>query len=84
MLKENLENRIDQTGVLHLNCSATRSQHRNKQLAVRQFDELIAKALRPKPKRKPVKIRRADRETRLKKKKMQSEKKALRRKILPI
>lgn len=82
LLSERLSNRIRQNGELQLACSATRSQHRNKELVIAKFDELIRQALRPRVKRKKVpRSRQANPKARLQKKRRRSEKKALRRKI---
>ena len=78
-VRKNLKNRINRDGILQLRCS--RSQHRNKQLVIQHFDELIAKAVQAPPKRKKVKARQADPATRLRKKKQHSEKKAMRKKV---
>lgn len=81
-IKKNLKNRINKEGVLQLRCSSSRSQHRNKQLVVHHFDELITKAIQAPPKRKKVKARQADPKTRLRKKRLHGEKKAMRKKVL--
>ncbi len=80
-LYKRLEGRINQEGILALRSSETRSQHRNRELAIRRLDELIQEALRPRAKRKKVKPLRADRQKRLKAKKIRAEKKALRGKV---
>ncbi|MEL6866148.1 MAG: alternative ribosome rescue aminoacyl-tRNA hydrolase ArfB [Bacteroidota bacterium] len=80
-INQHLASRIDQQGILHLRCSETRSQHRNRQLVINRFDELISEALRPKRKRKGPPTFTADRQARLKAKKRQAEKKAARRRI---
>ncbi|NRB53765.1 MAG: aminoacyl-tRNA hydrolase [Saprospiraceae bacterium] len=80
-VKKNLKNRINRDGILQLRCSSSRSQHRNKQLVIQHFDELITKAVKAPPKRKKVKARQADPATRLRKKKLHSEKKAMRKKL---
>lgn len=81
LIHERLGNRIDQAGILHILSSTTRSQLRNKKIAIEKFDELISEALRPLPRRKKVKPLQADDEKRLQKKRSLSEKKALRKKI---
>ena len=80
-INKNLKNRINRQGILQLRCSSSRSQHRNKQLVIQYFDELIKKAVKVPPKRKKVKARQADPLTRLRKKRQHGEKKALRKKI---
>ena len=81
LIHQHLQNRIDQAGILHITSSGTRSQLRNKKRAIAKFDQLIEEALRPKPKRKKVKRLQEDTEKRLRKKRLHSEKKALRKKI---
>jgi ribosome-associated protein len=79
---QKLANRITKEGILLLDNSETRSQHRNKQLVIEQFDELIREALRPKKRRKKVpRARQTDPKKRLEKKRRRSEKKAMRGKI---
>lgn len=81
-IKRKLKNRINKEGILQLRCSTSRSQHRNKQLVIQQFDELLAEAMKAPPKRKKVKAAQANPATRLRKKKEHSEKKARRKKII--
>ncbi len=80
-LHKRLEGRINQEGILSIRASDTRSQHRNRELAVRRLDELIQEALRPRAKRKKVKPLQANKKKRLKAKKIRSEKKAMRGKV---
>lgn len=81
-LQRRLSHRISQSGELQLSCSETRSQHRNKQLVIEKFDDLIREALRPRPKRKKVpRARQANPKKRLEKKRRHSAKKALRGKV---
>lgn len=81
-IKRKLHNRITKEGILQLDCSETRSQHRNKQLVIEQFENLIREALRPPKRRKKVpRSRQANPKKRLESKRRQSEKKELRRKI---
>jgi len=44
-LQNKLSNRINKEGVLLLFCDESRSQHKNKELAIKRFLELIATAL---------------------------------------
>jgi ribosome-associated protein len=81
LIHQYLSNRIDQSGILHITSSGTRSQLRNKKRAIAKFDQLIEEALRPRPKRKKVKPLRVETEKRLRKKRLHSEKKALRKKV---
>ena len=80
-IMRHLASRINQEGILQVRNSDTRSQHRNKELAIRHLDELLQEALRPRPKRKKVTPLRADPNRRLERKRRKSEKKALRGKV---
>ena len=81
-IKRKLKNKINKEGILQLRCSSSRSQHRNKQLVIQQFDEVLTEAMKAPPKRRKVKTAQAHPATRLRKKKQHSEKKAMRKKIL--
>lgn len=79
LIRNKLANHIDKDDVLRASCQETRSQARNKELAIEKMLDRIAKALhKPKPrkKRKPSK---AAIEKRIKKKKLLSEKKKMRK-----
>ncbi|TAI47668.1 alternative ribosome rescue aminoacyl-tRNA hydrolase ArfB [Flagellimonas allohymeniacidonis] len=76
-----LRPRLNLEGVLKLQCEESRSQHKNKQLVTQRFFEMIKKALEVRKKRKPTKPSKSSVEKRLKSKKMQSEKKAGRKKF---
>lgn len=71
---------LDREGVLHLTAQTHRSQHQNKQAAVRRFRKLLQEALKPEKKRKPTKPSRAAVQRRRQAKRRQSEKKRMRRK----
>ncbi len=80
LLYKNLANRVSKDNILMLSCDESRSQHRNKELAIQRFFELIKqKLVRPK-------VRRATKPTRgsvvrkSENKKRNSQKKALRKK----
>ena len=75
-----LKNHLNKDGILQLSCQETRSQLRNKEIAIDQFVKLIKQALiEPKP-RKKTKPSRAAKQRRLNDKKKRSEIKAGRRK----
>lgn len=81
-IRRKLHNRITKDGVLLLDCSETRSQHRNKQLVIEQFEQLIREALRPPKRRKKIpNARQANPRKRLEAKRRHAEKKALRGKV---
>ena len=75
-----LENRLTKNRILLLQCDESRSQHRNKEIIITRFIELIKGALIVPKKRKKTKIPKAVVEKRLKNKTHQSEKKVNRRK----
>jgi len=73
-----LGNRISEDGVLALTATGHRSQHRNRKEALHRFFQLIETALKPEKPAKGHKPRRPDPEARMRNKKIQSQKKALR------
>lgn len=75
-----LENRLTKENVLLLQCDESRSQHKNKALAIKRFLETIKNALKVPKKRKKTKPSRAAVEKRLNTKKKSSERKANRSK----
>lgn len=75
-----LENRLTKENVLLLQCDESRSQHKNKALAIKRFLETIKNALKVPKKRKKTKPSRAAVEKRLQSKKKSSQKKANRSK----
>ena len=80
LLQKNLTSRLTKDGVLLMSCSESRSQHRNKELVIQLFFDLLKqKLIRPKIRRatKPTKasvMRKSEG------KKRNSQKKAMRRK----
>lgn len=81
MVLKNIASRIADDGMLHLSRSSERSQLRNKERVIEKFYELLTKALTPKKKRLPVKISKAQKEKRIKSKKLRGEKKAARKRV---
>ncbi|WP_055442740.1 alternative ribosome rescue aminoacyl-tRNA hydrolase ArfB [Lacinutrix himadriensis] len=79
-LKSKLHSRLTKENVLLLQCGESRSQHKNKQIAIKRFLQMIAEGLIVPKKRKPTKIPRAVKIKRLKSKRSNSEKKANRKK----
>ncbi|PKQ44720.1 alternative ribosome rescue aminoacyl-tRNA hydrolase ArfB [Confluentibacter flavum] len=79
-LQNKLQNRLTKEGILMLQCDESRSQHKNKELAIKRFLELIEKGLIIPKKRIPTKIPRAVIKKRLKSKRNLSDKKAYRKK----
>lgn len=79
LLKTKLQTKLTKENVLILFCEETRSQHRNKELAIKRFLSLIKTNLvRPK-KRKPTKPSKASIKRKAENKKRNSVKKALRK-----
>lgn len=79
-LFKKLQNRLTKEGVLMLQCDESRSQHKNKDIVISRFFELIEKGLLVPKKRIPTKIPKSVIKKRLKSKRNLSEKKANRRK----
>ncbi|SNQ42347.1 alternative ribosome rescue aminoacyl-tRNA hydrolase ArfB [Cellulophaga lytica] len=75
-----LSNRLTKENVLLLQCDDSRSQHKNKDLAIKRFLELIKSALIVPKKRKKTKPSRSAIEKRLNTKKKSALKKANRKK----
>ncbi|SIS39427.1 ribosome-associated protein [Zobellia uliginosa] len=67
--------RLTKDGVLQMQCDETRSQHRNKELAIARFLTLMEDALKVKKKRRKTKPSRSSIEKRLKQKKKNAQKK---------
>ncbi len=70
-----LRSRLTEDGQLRIVASDTRSQARNRTLAIERFRDLLARALVPPKRRKPTKPSRGARERRLTEKRRQSERK---------
>jgi len=79
---KNLASRIKDDGMLHITRSSERSQVRNKIRVIEKFYELLEKALTKQIKRLPTKISKAKKEARIKSKKLRSEIKSARRKVI--
>lgn len=80
LLSGKLSSRLTNDGVLILESSASRSQHKNKELAVERLKELIISALKKSKPRKRTKPSKASKHKRLREKKIRSEKKENRQK----
>jgi len=79
LLLDKLKNWINKDGDLIIISQTTRSQLKNREEAIQKFYDLLNLALEKKKKRKPTKPSKSSVEKRLKDKKIQSEKKGLRR-----
>jgi len=53
-LMRRLSSRIDQDGILQVSAQDTRSQHRNRELAIERFQELVTGALKRRKRRRPT------------------------------
>ncbi len=78
LLNSKLYNRISGDGILRITASEKRTQLENKELVKRKFLELIQKALTPKKKRKQTAPSKSSVEERLRKKKLNSDRKNFR------
>lgn len=74
-----LKNRINNNGIFKLQSDTTRSQLKNKEIAIERFLTLLEKALTPKTPRKKTKPSKVSKEQRLNEKRKLSEKKSSRR-----
>jgi ribosome-associated protein len=80
ILKVKLQSKLTKDHTLIMQCGESRSQHKNKELIVKRFLELIKEALVVPKKRVPTKTPKAIKAKRLKAKSVLSEKKAKRKK----
>jgi len=80
LLLKNLQSKLTKEGVLLLNCDESRSQHKNKEIAIKRFLEIIYNGLKVPKKRKATKPSKSSIQKRLDKKKKLAYKKALRNK----
>lgn len=80
LLKNKLSSKLTKENVLILFCEETRSQHKNKELAIKRFLSLLKTNLTRKKKRKPTKPSRASLKRKAESKQRNSVKKGLRKK----
>ena len=80
ILSKKLANRLTKEGVLILFSDETRSQHRNKELAIKRFLELITQGLKRPKIRRATKPSRSSIRKKVENKKRQASKKLLRKK----
>ena len=83
LITEKLPNRINNEGMLFVKSQTYRTQLENKDEVIRKINELVAKALEKKKKRKPTKISKAAKEKRLDGKKKKGDIKEGRRRVDP-
>ena len=79
-ITDKLSNRISKSGLLLLQCSESRSQHKNKSIVIKRFFLLLKIGLIPVKKRKKTKVPRRVKFKRLKNKRKLSDKKQDRKK----
>ena len=79
-LQNKLVNRINKDGVLVLFCDESRSQHKNKELAIKRFTAMISDALKRQKIRRPTKPSKSSIFRKAENKKKVSAKKAMRKK----
>ncbi|SFZ89644.1 ribosome-associated protein [Flaviramulus basaltis] len=79
-IQRKLKSRLTNEGVLILQCGESRSQHKNKELVIKRFIELIKVSLIVPKKRIPTKVPKSVIKKRLKNKRNLSDKKANRKK----
>lgn len=79
-LQEKLSNRLTKDNIIIMQCDESRSQHKNKEIVIKRFIELIKDGLRIPKKRIPTKTPKAVIKKRLKDKRSQAERKANRKK----
>lgn len=77
-----LKHRITKEGLLKMSCQKSRSQSLNRKTILEKFFKVIEKSLVPPKKRKAVKPLKAKKEARLQKKRILSEKKSNRKKVI--
>ena len=80
LLIKSLKTRLTKQNELILQCGESRSQHKNKEIVIARFLEIIKKGLKVPKKRKPTKVPKSAIRRRLKSKRIQSERKASRKK----
>lgn len=80
ILLEKLKTRLSKENILTLTCDESRSQHRNKEIAIKRFLELISNGLKVQKPRKKSKPSKASIRKRLDRKRKQAFKKARRKK----
>jgi len=80
LLYKNLSSKLTKENIIILFCDESRSQHKNKEIAIKRFLEIIKKGLIVPKKRKATKPSKASIKKRMKSKKKHSEKKSNRKK----
>ncbi|MEM7549560.1 MAG: alternative ribosome rescue aminoacyl-tRNA hydrolase ArfB [Bacteroidota bacterium] len=81
ILKVKFDSKLTKEGALIVSCDSKRSQLKNKELAFKKLDRLLAKAFTKKKPRKKTQPSKAAKQERLKDKKQHAEKKKMRQKV---
>ncbi|WP_108867619.1 alternative ribosome rescue aminoacyl-tRNA hydrolase ArfB [Aquimarina aquimarini] len=81
-LSQKLSSRLTKSGILLLQCGDSRSQHRNKEMAIKRLFSILRANLQKPKKRKPTKPSKSTIKKRMEAKQKKSLKKANRRKPL--
>lgn len=68
-LLKRLDSRLDKDGILQLSAQDTRSQHRNREIVLERFEELLRETLKPRKRRRKTRPSKAANERRLREKK---------------
>lgn len=76
LLLNKLSNRLTNDGILILDCSESRSQHKNKEIVIEKLKEILDQGLKKVKSRKKTKPSKASKLKRLREKKVNAEKKA--------
>lgn len=79
-LYQSIPNKISKENVLSLQCDESRSQHKNKEIAIKRFYKILEDGLKIKKPRRKTKPTKSSIQKRLDSKKSQSQKKLHRRK----
>ena len=83
VLLKNLRSKLTKEQILLLQCSESRSQHKNKEIVIERFLQIITNGLKVPKKRKATKPSKASIQKRLEKKKRQAYKKVSRKRVNP-
>ena len=83
VLLKNLHRKLTKEQILLLQCSESRSQHKNKEIVIERFLQIITNGLKVPKKRKATKPSKASIQKRLEKKKQQAFKKVSRKRVDP-
>ena len=82
ILRHKLATKLTKGSLLIMQCDESRSQHKNKEIIIKRFVQLIINGLKVPKKRKATKPSKSSIQKRLDKKKQQAYKKVLRKKII--